>query len=223
MLEVSQNYQKINFKISDTGIGISKEKIATVYDLFCQGSDEINLKYGGTGIGLALADKIIKLYDSQIIIESELDLGTSVSFSLNFKKDILKERVNVLIPKSIKDKNKIKILVVEDNKINMLLVTKILKNNGFSFVTAFNGQEAVDLVKKESFSIILMDIMMPIMDGFEASFIISQLRKEIPIVALTAISEEINKEKFEKSSIKKVINKPLNVNELLNIIDEYCQ
>jgi signal transduction histidine kinase len=222
LLELNQDCQKINVKISDNGIGISKEKIATVYDMFSQGSDEINLKYGGIGIGLALAEKIVKLYGSQIIIESELGSGTSVSFNLNFKNDILKDSAIVMNLKSVDVKNKIKVLVVEDNRINMLLITKILKNNGISYVTAWNGQEAVDFVKKEVFSIILMDIMMPIMDGFEAAFIISQLRKETPIVAVTAISEEINKEKFANSSFKKVINKPLNVDELIHVLDEYC-
>jgi CheY-like chemotaxis protein len=178
--------------------------------------------YGGTGIGLALADKIVKLYDSHIDIQSELGKGTSVSFCLNFKKDMLNVVEEVLISEPIKDRSKIKILVVEDNKINMLLVTQILKNNGFLFKTAFNGQEAVECVEKEDFSIIIMDIMMPIMDGFEASLIISELKKEIPIVALTAISEDINKEKFENSNIKQVLNKPLNVDELLFVIDKYC-
>nr|WP_315175327.1 response regulator [uncultured Flavobacterium sp.] len=222
LVESNEEFQKIIFSINDTGIGISEEKIDNVYDLFSYGSDEINLLYGGTGIGLALADKIVKLYDSHIDIQSESGKGTSVSFCLSFKKDISKIVEEVLISEPIKDRSKIKVLVVEDNKINMLLVTQILKNNGFSYTTAFNGQGAIECVKKEDFTIIIMDIMMPIMDGFEASLIISQLKKEIPIVALTAISEDINKEKFENANIKKVLNKPLNVDELLSSINKYC-
>jgi signal transduction histidine kinase/CheY-like chemotaxis protein len=222
LVESNEEFQKISFLINDTGIGISEEKIDNVYDLFSYGSDEINLLYGGTGIGLALADKIVKLYDSHIDIQSELGKGTSVSFCLNFKKDMLNVVEEALISEPIKDRSKIKVLVVEDNKINMLLVTQILKNNGFLFKTAFNGQEAVEYVEKEDFSIIIMDIMMPIMDGFEASLIISELKKEIPIVALTTISEDINKEKFENSNIKQVLNKPLNVDELLFVIDKHC-
>jgi signal transduction histidine kinase/CheY-like chemotaxis protein len=213
--------QKIDFMITDTGIGFSEDKNNKIRNLFEQGSDKTHLEYGGSGIGLALADKIANLYHSQLNVKSVLGQGTTVSFELDLKRSSNNEDIDSSKSIEKKSKEQVKILLVDDNQINILLTKKILKSNGYSCLIAYNGEEAVDIVSKNDISIIFMDIMMPIMDGFQASTIISELKKEIPIIALTAISEEINKEKFTNSKIKKVLNKPLNVNELLKTIHQY--
>ncbi len=208
---------EIQFLIKDTGIGIDEEIKEKIYDLFFQGSEKINYEYGGSGLGLTLVKKTLELFNKSIKIDSERNKGTTISFSLDF--EIYKESdEGPKIIKEIKDPSKIKILLVEDNKTNQLITQKIILKKGYSCEVANDGLEACKKVDENDYDLILMDIMMPVMDGFEASDYISKQKPHIPIIALTAISEDINKELFSASRIKKVLSKPVNVEELYETI-----
>jgi len=220
----NENKTEIQFVIKDSGIGIAPEIKDKIYDLFFQGSDKINYEYGGSGLGLTLVKKTLALFNKTITIDSEPNKGTRISFSLDFEN--YAEHHEVAIPlktKGIVDPSKVKILLAEDNKINQLITKKILTNKGYVCDVANNGLEACNMVSETDYSLILMDIMMPIMDGFEAAEYISKFKPDIPIVALTAISEDVNKELFSASKIRKVLSKPVDVEELYKIISIYCE
>lgn len=217
--KINQNAEKIEiqFVIKDTGIGINQEIKEKIYDLFFQGSEKINYEYGGSGLGLTLVKKTLELFNKNISIDSEPNKGTTISFSLDFEK--YHEDLNTIpIKKEIKDPSAITILLVEDNKTNQLITQKIITKKGYKCEIANDGLEACKKIDEKDYNLVLMDIMMPIMDGFEASDYISKKKPHIPIVALTAISEEINKELFVAASIKKVLSKPVNVEELYDTI-----
>jgi len=215
---------KIKFSVEDTGIGMSEKQINKAFETFRQGSVKINRKYGGTGLGLSIVKRILKLHGSDIVLDSELGKGTLALFNMDFD---ISEPVNIeffLEGTSFNTlSEKVHILLVEDNKVNQLMTEKIISNFGFYCDSANDGEEAVDMVKKNKYSIVLMDIMMPKMDGFEATKYIKELDKEIPIIALTAISEKINKEKFEEVGIDKILNKPVNPKLLYETIINCCE
>lgn len=219
----TENKTEILFVIKDNGIGIAPEIKDKIYDLFFQGSDKINYEYGGSGLGLTLVKKTLALFDKTITIDSEPNKGTRISFSLDFENYAGHHDVAPPIKaKEIQDPSKVRILLAEDNKINQLITKKILTNKGYTCDVANNGLEACNMVSENDYSLILMDIMMPIMDGFEAAEYISKFKPDIPIVALTAISEEVNKELFTASRISKVLSKPVDVDELYKTIEYYC-
>ncbi|MFC4815785.1 response regulator [Flavobacterium sp. GCM10023249] len=208
---------EIQFIIKDTGIGIEENIKEKIYDLFFQGSDKINYEYGGSGLGLTLVKKTLALFNKTIFIDSEPNKGTTISFSLDFEK-YHEDPTTIQVPKEILDPSSVKILLVEDNKTNQLITQKIITRKGYTCDVANDGLEACKMVELNNYDLILMDIMMPIMDGFEASDHISKLKPSIPIVALTAISEEVNKELFSASRIRKVLSKPVDVEELYETI-----
>lgn len=220
LIEETATSQKINFQIQDSGIGIPDEILPQIFDLFYQGSEEINIKYGGSGIGLSIAKRILDLFPNNLNLSSKLNEGTVVSFELDFEKAQIFSTQEIESKVSEEVKNEIEILLVEDNKVNQLMICKILINKGFKCDIAENGLEAVSKVKTKDYDLIIMDIMMPIMDGFEASKIVNELKPNIPIIALTALSEDYNQEKFKDSKIKTVLNKPIDVDELSKTINQ---
>ncbi|MCL9805349.1 response regulator [Flavobacterium amniphilum] len=212
-----QDKIEVQFIIKDTGIGIDAEIKEKIYDLFFQGSDKINYEYGGSGLGLTLVKKTLGLFGKTIIIDSQPEIGTTISFSLDF--EVFNGTAETEeISKEIKDPSTVRILLVEDNKTNQLITKTIIVKKGYVCEVANDGLEACKMVEAKDYDLVLMDIMMPIMDGFEASDHISKLKPYIPIVALTAISEEVNRELFSSSRIRKVLSKPVDVEELYETI-----
>jgi signal transduction histidine kinase/CheY-like chemotaxis protein len=219
----TDNKAEIEFSIRDTGIGMSEKQISKAFEAFHQGSVKINRKYGGTGLGLSIVKKILKLQGSDIVLKSKPGKGTLVLFTMKF--DIPEQLVekNIFAGNGYDESSeRINVLLVEDNKVNQLITEKIISNYGFYCDSANDGKEAVDMVKKNKYSMILMDIMMPKMDGFEATKYIKQFDKGIPIVALTAISEKLNREKFNEVGIYTVLNKPVDPELLYETIMVCC-
>lgn len=215
--EEKQGTVFIKFEVQDTGIGIDNEEFNKIFEPFYQVAKG---DFEGSGLGLSIVNKTLSLLNSKPEVTSVIGKGTSIAFCLYLEKvepEGNKINLKVIETNSL---NKIRILLVEDNKINQLITRKILLNHGFECEVANDGLEAVKLVEKEDFSLILMDIMMPVMDGFEASEIIKKQQPNIPIIALTAMYEEVNKQKFEKAKICKVLTKPVNVEILCNSIYE---
>lgn len=220
---LDEHKEKFFITITDTGIGISEDNKSKIFELFNQGSNEVYLKYGGSGLGLALAQKNIELLNGKLIIQSDVNKGTKVIIEFDSEcYDENKNEENTNINKVLDKCNDRLILVVEDNKINQILAKKILNSKGYECEIAENGKIAVDMITKSDYCLVLMDIMMPVMDGFEATKIIKEIKPDLPIVALTAISEELNKDKFQEVKMDKILNKPLKVEELKEILDMYC-
>ncbi|WP_082422502.1 response regulator [Aquimarina longa] len=213
---------QVEFSIRDTGIGMTEKQIHKAFETFHQGSVKINRKYGGTGLGLSIVKKMLKLQGSDIVLESKPTEGTSVVFIIDF--DVSKAIEDTDCDDNITDElsTGIHILLVEDNKVNQLITEKIISNYGFCCDSANDGEEAVDMVKKNKYSMILMDIMMPKMDGFEATKHIKIFDEKMPVVALTAISEKLNKEKFTEVGIYTILNKPVDPELLYQTIMKYC-
>ncbi|GGH19744.1 PAS domain S-box protein [Mucilaginibacter phyllosphaerae] len=177
----------IKFTVSDTGIGIAAENMAIVFDPFIQGPQTITHSYGGTGLGLAITKRLIELYESSINVFSEPGQGTRFTFSIRFKiaGPIANSNTddNILLPPNLNGMN---ILVVDDNKMNLMIASKFLKKWKANVAEAINGQIAVDMANTDSYDMIIMDLQMPVMDGFEATALIKQTHPGIPIIAFTA-------------------------------------
>ncbi|PJJ09401.1 phospho-acceptor domain-containing protein [Flavobacterium sp. 1] len=223
-------FYHIKVTVKDSGIGIPQDKIDTIFDPFTQVSNDTARKYGGTGLGLTIIKKIINIMNGEIHVKSKLGIGTKFTVNLLFAKENSKS-----VPlKSISNKEKsaisinrggkIKVLLVEDNRINQILAQKVLSKFNFDCVTVDNGSLAVEAVIREDFDIILMDIMMPIMNGYEATAIIRNLedktKKNIPIVALTAVVTGSIIEACSSEGIDRYLSKPFESEELYNVIIE---
>jgi len=356
LLEENDENVKINFMIKDTGIGMSSDRISTLFDEFTQADSSTTRKYGGTGLGLAITKNIVELMEGTITVESELDKGAEFNVELIFKKsnvifnnleivniknlkvlivddnenarltfeeyikpiakkyysvsngldaiealkineydliildykmqpingfetikimksntqikkipkiilatafgkniiqddlikynienilmkpiqrDILLKSINKLFSEDIQNEKEklndinmhvksIKILVAEDNEINQIVVVENLENKGFKVDVANNGKEAVDKVKLNNYDLILMDLQMPILSGYEASQeIVNKYKKDVPIIALSADVFDGVKEKVEEHGMKDYVSKPIDFNILFEKIDKY--
>lgn len=187
---------ELKFCISDSGIGIPKEKQSIILEKFTQADSSMHREYGGSGLGLTIVRELVNLLGGKLIIESPSKLslqeypGTAITFI--FKVEIDNTRIapkisEENIPGQISFEEKLNILIVEDNPINQRLAKIILKKLGCAFEFASNGKEAVEAVQKSGFDIILMDVQMPVMDGYEATrFLRNNLKLDIPIIGLTA-------------------------------------
>ena len=209
------------FEVKDTGIGISKEKQKSIFDSFSQGSIEINRKYGGTGLGLSIVKKIIELLNGNINLKSELGKGSTFWFSLIFEKGMpTKNEINTLDIEKKPIENK-KVLLVEDNKINQMITQKMLENKKISCYTLETGEEAIEHLKNNFYDLVLMDVHLPGINGTDATLEIRKFNKEIPIVALTAISLNENKQDILSFGINEVLTKPFEPEKFYEIVVKY--
>jgi len=201
----------VKFEIEDNGIGISKEKQELLFESFAQGSIQINRKYGGTGLGLSIVKGLIEIIKGKIYLKSELGKGSTFTFEVPLK---YAEAVNK--PKKIDYFNNIdelelsdiKILVVEDNKINQMITKKILNKMKLNCEIVDNGEDAVAKAKETTYDVILMDIHMPGISGLEATKLIRGFDEKITIFALTAVTIEDKMHEFEEAGFTDIISKP---------------
>lgn len=199
----------IFFEVKDTGIGIPEDKLETVFDSFSQGSIGINRKYGGTGLGLTIVKKLVEILGGTIKLESKVNQGSSFTFELPFKvskKSFKSEKKTVIINDSVLIGKKM--LVVEDNKINQMISKKMLENKGILCEIIDNGEEAVEISKNYKFDMILMDIHLPGINGTIVTKKIREFDTITPIIALTAISLNENRENLLSFGMNDVITKP---------------
>jgi PAS domain S-box-containing protein len=227
-LERIGNQLNIEFKVTDTGIGIPKEKHADIFDSFTQASIDTTRRFGGTGLGLAISKKLIELQGGTIRVESEPDKGSSFIFNLFL---LLSERQSAGKPsgttETFRELEGKKILVAEDNKINFFVANKFLVGWGMIVSRAENGILALEMIEKEDFDMILMDLHMPIMDGIEAARIIRNSDnpkiKEIPIIALTAAIMSESHDKIEDLNINDYVLKPFKPQDLYDRIVKHIR
>ena len=219
LLSINKHVVFIYFEVSDTGIGIPEDKLEAVFESFSQGSVEINRKYGGTGLGLNIVKKLVEILGGKIKLESKMGHGTTFSFVLNFSigDEIPFSQEKKYDPTKLADK---KILLVEDNKINQMVISKMLENKKMICSIAETGEEGVELAKNKNYDLILMDIHLPGISGTTATENIRTFDKETPIVALTAISLDENREMLLSFGMNEVITKPFNPEDFYRIIAE---
>lgn len=217
-LQIVGTKYHIQFQVIDNGIGIAKENQNKVFEKFVQVYRKED-DYQGTGLGLTIVKKLVELFQGTIHLESEEGKGTTITFTLPLDSNISK--VNAIINNLDIDVSVLKeyrILVVEDNKINQVVTKRLLENNNFKCDIVDNGYEALDLVDKIHFDAILMDINMPIINGFETSKLIREKGITTPIIAVTAFDKQDIEEKILEAQIDDVIVKPFEGYKLFEMI-----
>jgi len=223
-LSISKQHEKedeitILTEVIDTGIGIPKDKHDTIFEAFTQASSTTNRLYGGTGLGLPIVKSIVEAMGGKIKIDSEPEKGSKFYFTIKLEIATDKELNKSKIKKQHDFKGK-KVLIVEDNLINVMVAQQILEKEGLLVEVVPDGLQAVNIVKEQKFDVILMDIQMPVMDGYEATLKIREFNKQIPILALSASVFADVKTKIERVGMDGFIFKPFDPLDLLDKIDQ---
>lgn len=219
LINLEDDFSHIQFEVEDTGVGIALENQTKIFDRFVQINDDSD-HYQGSGLGLSIVKKLIALFDSKINLRSELGKGTVFKFTIKFKNVISEstESTNVEIQETVF--LNLKVLIVEDNKINQLVTKKILEISKCKCTIAESGIKALEILEKDNFDLILMDINMPELNGFETTIQIRQMNIETPIVALTAFSKHEIEQKAYDSGMNAIVIKPFKTSEMLKIITD---
>ena len=212
-IETTGNMYTLRFEVEDNGIGISQEKQDNMFESFSQGSVQINRKYGGTGLGLSIVKGLIDILKGKIYVKSELEKGTTFYFEIPLEYTSVEETKEVktnYFDGNTEDINieNVKILVVEDNKINQMITKKILTKMQLKCDIVDNGEDAVDMIRANNYDIVLMDIHMPGISGIEATKIVRSFDKQQIIFALTAVTIEDKMHEFEEAGFTDIIPKP---------------
>ncbi|MDA7502193.1 ATP-binding protein [Chitinophagales bacterium] len=210
--------QSLFFSVVDSGIGISPEKIETIFESFSQEDESISRRFGGTGLGLSIAKNLLSAFGSDLSVASEKDKGSNFFFELLLPiGDINKVEKHRERDVDVEQFKGMKLILAEDQELNRFFMKKILTDLGLIVFEAINGQEVIDLMEsKETFDFILMDMQMPIMDGLEATEKIrKELKNSIPIMALTANVTAAHKKKCFESGMNSFISKPFEMNRFL--------
>ncbi len=225
LLREEEGTSWIEFKISDTGIGIPADKLDLIFQKFKQVDSEQGHKHKGTGLGLAITKQLVELQGGSIVVKSKEGEGTTFIVTLPFQKsknEVVKN--NHVIKEADRSLESCKILVAEDNAMNQKYISSLLNKWHFTYAIASDGKKAVDKASKERFDIILMDIQMPNMDGYEATITIRNTtnpNQDTPIIALTASAMLDQKNKAFEVGMTNFVTKPFSPNHLLSVIQNY--
>jgi len=230
-VELAAKSNMLNFSIIDTGIGVDSEKIEKLFAPFMQADSSTTRKFGGTGLGLYISKQLIEMLGGEIEIQSIPKLGTKVSFSINTgmlgEKELIYDkrehhtRPKVEVNKSVARKLKGRLLLVDDSKDNQKLIQLLLSETGVEIVSAFNGQEAVELALSQDFDFVLMDIQMPILDGIEATKLLRAASFSSPIIALTANAMEEDRKRYEETGFNGFLSKPIDRDAFYTVLNEH--
>ena len=215
----------LEFSVTDTGIGIEESKLSTVFDDFQQATSGTSRLYGGTGLGLAIVKNLVEPQGGTINVKSKVGVGSTFSFILSFRKTDEKADtdlgLNIELETGFKD---VKILVVEDIALNQLLMKTLLEDFGFEMEVAGNGRIALEKLRTNHYDIVLMDLQMPVMNGFEATeYIRNELHLNVPIIALTADVTTVDVEKCKAVGMNDYISKPIDDKLLYSKIIKYLK
>jgi PAS domain S-box-containing protein len=214
----------LDFQIRDTGIGIPHEKLETIFESFSQAAEDTTRKFGGTGLGLTITKHLVQLMGGNIKVESEPGKGSvfHITLTVNEGKPSADGDVTPAEKFSIPNVN---LLLVEDDKVNQLVAGNFLKKWGVTVTIANNGVEALELVKEKKYDLVLMDLNMPLMNGFEATRKIRSLGnpyfQNLPIVALTADAVGDVQEKITEHRMDGILHKPFRPAELKKVLMEF--
>jgi len=213
----------VNFKVKDTGIGIPKERLDMIFEPFTQESVSTTRQYGGTGLGLAIVNRLLELQGLKINVSSTVNRGSEFSFNMEFpvateKAVVVNKKSPLTIQTEAEAFGAIRLLIAEDNPVNVMLMKKLLSKWNITPFIAENGERAVEFVQYGNFDIILMDLQMPVMNGFDAAIEIRKMadpkKANIPIIALTASALFDIKERVYNSGMNDYVSKPFKPDDL---------
>lgn len=212
----------IEFSVKDTGIGIAKENLSRIFEKFAQAEKQTTRRFGGTGLGLGITKKLVDLHGGKINVLSEVGQGSTFYFTIELKKGAQPDKVlrkeEVLDEQTLKGT---KVLLVEDYPINVKIATRFLEKWGMNYDTAANGRIAVEKLAQNDYQIVLMDLLMPEMDGYTATENIRKFDKTTPIIALTA-SVLNTQDRVYQVGMNGFVTKPFNPKELFQKINKYA-
>jgi len=223
----NNEFTELQFMVEDTGIGISDQKKEQIFKPFAQAETNTTRKYGGTGLGLAISKQLLEIMDSELHLDSELDVGSIFSFVLQYKKNcslpICDETPNEKqVEKVFASLTGMNVLIVDDNRLNTMVVQKLLSKWDALFDIAENGLIALKMATLNRYDLILMDLQMPVMNGYESSRSIREndnsLNKDVPIYALSASTGANILQEIEECGMNGLIHKPFKPRKIYDIL-----
>jgi PAS domain S-box-containing protein len=222
LIKDNVTFQELCLSITDTGIGMDQSFIENIFRKFSQEDKTITRKFGGTGLGMAITYELIQLMDAKIDIQSKKNEGTTIRIYINFVKGNPENIANLKLQEKMVELNGLSILLVEDNEMNRMVAQNTLQYYDCTVIEAENGMEAINILKNQNFDIILMDLQMPEMDGYETTKIIrNDFKLTTPIIALTANAFKAEIERCKKAGMNDYVTKPFDETILLNTIAKY--
>jgi signal transduction histidine kinase/CheY-like chemotaxis protein len=223
LISATSDTMMLRFVVADTGIGIPKGKSEQIFQSFTQAHATTNREFGGTGLGLTISKKLVEKFGGELEVKSEEGKGSEFYFSIPIKLNCDKSRfVNETRVKDLKALNGIRVLVAEDNKINMIVTKRFLEKWNVEISEASNGLEALNLFKEKEFDVLLIDLEMPVMDGYEAITEIRKLNLKVPAIAFTAAVFDDMRGKLLSFGFSDFVNKPFRPEDLHEKICAYA-
>jgi len=219
---------QLHFVVTDTGVGIAKEKQKLIFEAFSQADTSTARKFGGTGLGLSISTQLVALMGGKIWVESALGHGSQFHFTGKFgEASQVVEAVSSSVPSQLaaaKTHRKLRVLLAEDNAVNQKIAARVLEKQGHHVTVAADGRQALAALDRATFDVVLMDVQMPEMDGFEATAAIRGHEREtgnhIPIIAMTAHAMPGDRERCIAAGMDSYIAKPLKVGELIELLEK---
>jgi PAS domain S-box-containing protein len=223
-------YEKLDnflkFYVIDTGIGIPAEFHSEIFERFCQANNNISRNYGGTGLGLAISKSYVELMGGKIWLESEPSKGSAFYFTIPYKPIEINKTTNtknIIISENYISTPK-KIMIAEDEEFNYMLIEELLLGLNFTLIRAKNGLEAIEICKMDPYiDLVLMDIKMPIMNGYEATQQIKKMRPKLPVIALTAYTQQSDRERAMDNGCDDYISKPIIYDQLYSVLIKFFE
>jgi CheY-like chemotaxis protein len=225
----------LRFSVTDTGVGIPQDRQDAIFDAFSQADSSTTRNYGGTGLGLTIATQLVRHMGGRIWLESQTGVGSKFQFTANFR--LIDETLTTPPSESEQGSkalsedhnsrpgasfNSMKVLLVEDNDLNQMLASEILELNGYEVVVAENGRRALQLIDEIAFDLVLMDIHMPVLDGYQATRAIREseviTETHIPIIAMTANAMDGDEQKCHEAGMDGFIAKPFRPDRLVSVV-----
>ena len=217
--KTTKNLVNINFEITDTGIGIEKGNLKSIFDEFQQAGSDTARLYGGTGLGLSISQYLVRLQKGEIFVKSKPGEGSTFYFTLPLQ---IGEKIKKFNPTTTERLEGTRVLIADDNRVNILVIENILKKEGANVISSSNGSEALDHFKRNSFDLIILDLNMPKIDGYQlcATFRKKE-KKKIPIIAVTAGSSQLVEKRCREAGFTSVIYKPFTSEEFVAELLKY--
>lgn len=216
------NSQIIEVSVKDTGIGMEESFVTHLFDKFSQEYESVSRKYGGTGLGMSICKNLIKQMGGEIFVESVKNVGSTISFILELPKGVAEDMPEKVVTEFSEEfLQGRKILITDDNDLNRLVASILLLDFGATVMVAENGLMALDMIANDQFDVVLMDIQMPIMNGYETTRRLREMGNQIPIIALTASAIKGEREKCIAAGMNDYITKPIDEETFLKTIDKW--